>query len=506
MSKTGVPIRGYNGGADSLFVSMSLLQRVLVVAFVIIYNVLAPGFSEVFHQPTLPLATARFTVELCYQLLLVLPFIYHKSGFGWLHPLILTVVWSLAQHYVGDPESLLGPFRVLFEPLHAEWSHQGLPGFSDVDVAWTLVKTEALKCISLLAYYLGFFSGLCPRVPSLKVYPPKKISIRTLLLVGAALAAFAYAVQMRGGIVQHFLSFAGGRHEELGGLGHFGVLVRGGVLASVVWYAADQTAGKNPLFWGVTLLSLAIVFLWNGSRSDVIFPMGYMLLIWMFRNRKVPWFKGVIAAFVALLLFGMLGLLRSSTSSGKVAWTVLTEFNVERSLEYADEQLERRTLNPGGSLSAVVGRVPKDVDYLYGRTYVGAVLFFVPRAIWENKPRATGPYVVEYLYGNPGRAELRDSPPKGKGIPPGGVGAAYWNFHVPGVIILFALLGIFHRWLARTYQYNSSVVLAPLYIYALLGVGVSPNSLVSAFQEIVMLLLVYSFLGIFRPINSIVNT
>ena len=35
------------------------------------------------------------------------------------------------------------------------------------------------------------------------------------------------------------------------------------------------------------------------------------------------------------------------------------------------------------------------------------------------------------------------------GIPPGSVGEAYWNLHVPGVILVHLLGGVFLRFAAR---------------------------------------------------------
>jgi hypothetical protein len=479
-------------------VSITVSQRVAVVAFVLVYNAFMPGLSEALHQPSLPLASLRFATELVYQGLLVFPFIYYKPGFGWLHPLIFTFVWSLAQKVVSDPEMLLAPVQVFMGPLYAEPNHAALRGFTDQEVAWTLIKAKGIQSLSLLAYYGGFFSGLRPTVPKLSFHRAKQVQVRTMLLVGGACAVFLLAVEMRGGIVSHFVSLGSGRQRAIGGLGHIGVLIRLGVIASVVWYAFDSEAGINPLFWGTLVISLTSVFLWSGSRSDVIYPLAFLLIIYALRYKTIPWGRSVAVGATALVLFGMLGLLRASAITGQPAWEVVTNAQISESLAFADEQLQRREENPGGGYTAVVGRVPRDVDFLYGRTYVGALLFFVPRAFWEDKPRATGPYVKKYLYGTTGQVEMADSPPVVGGIPPGQVGAAYWNFYVPGVVILFLLYGIFHRWLARLYVKNEHPLGAVLFLFLVTGAGVSPNALVSFFQDIISVLAVLFFLGVLK--------
>jgi len=486
---------------SSPFVAMTTPQRVAVVLFVLVYNAFVPGFSEVLHQPSLPLAVLRFGTELVYQGLLVLPFVYYKPEFGWLHPLIFTVLWSLAQEFVPEPASLLAPVSVFFEPLHPDMSHGGLVGFTEREVAWTLVKAKALQALSLVAYYAGFFSGVRPLVPKLTVYEPRQVPLRTMLLVGGAFTIFLFAVQMRGGIVEHFISLGSGRQRAIDALGHIGVLIRLGVIASVVWYAFDRKAGKNPLYWGTLAISLVSIFLWSGSRSDVIFPLVFLLILWVLRHKRIPWMSGSIVAAAALVLFGGLGALRASTMTGKPAWEIVTNLQVSRSLEHADEELERRKENPGGGYTAVVGRVPRDVGLLYGRTYVGAALFFIPRAIWAEKPRATGAYVNKYLYGTTGPQEIANSPPKVGGIPPGPVGAAYWNFYIPGIALLFALYGIFHRWLARFYEKNETALGAVLFLYLVVGGGISPNALVSLIQDVILLIFTLSYVGVIKPIE-----
>jgi Na+-transporting NADH:ubiquinone oxidoreductase subunit NqrB len=37
------------------------------------------------------------------------------------------------------------------------------------------------------------------------------------------------------------------------------------------------------------------------------------------------------------------------------------------------------------------------------------------------------------------------------GVPATGVGEAYWNFHVPGVLLVFFLFGVLHKWLAAVF-------------------------------------------------------
>lgn len=81
----------------------------------------------------------------------------------------------------------------------------------------------------------------------------------------------------------------------------------------------------------------------------------------------------------------------------------------------------------------VLARVPEDVDFLYGSSYLTIAALPVPRALWPDKPGTVGKLAGEVFYGVKA------------GIPPGAIGEAYWNFHLPGVVLLFAAFGVFHR-------------------------------------------------------------
>ena len=85
------------------------------------------------------------------------------------------------------------------------------------------------------------------------------------------------------------------------------------------------------------------------------------------------------------------------------------------------------------SIYPVLARVPGDEELLLGRSYLTLVALPVPRAVWPGKPGTPGKLAGQRFYGV--RA----------GIPPGAVGEAYWNLHVPGVILIYLLFGVFHR-------------------------------------------------------------
>jgi len=83
------------------------------------------------------------------------------------------------------------------------------------------------------------------------------------------------------------------------------------------------------------------------------------------------------------------------------------------------------------------------------------------------------------------------------GMPAGSVGEAYWNFHLPGVLVLFFLLGVFKRWLAGTLLHhpNSPGVMA-LYMISVFYFDPSQNGFRSWVYAIVPALIMLRLGGL----------
>lgn len=464
---------------------MTRFWRVMIIAYVLIYSFLVPVLSEVIHDPSRPLVVARLLSRLLHTLLFLYPIIAYRRGFGWLHPLVFTVVWELAIGVGVSPESLLKSLQVFVQPLHATLSSPGLVGFSEREVAVQVVKTRLIESLALVAYYVGFFSKLRPRVPALNVRPRRGVGGRALLIVAGVFGVYLFVMEMRGGILNHMASFGLGRFRVLSGLQHIMVFLQFAVLACLLWYATNREAEKNPLFWGAFGLSLFMLFTWSGSRSDVVLPMIFLVFIRMFHTHSIPWVQVLAVGTAGFILVILLGALRQSTYGGRGPdLEILTEFQFGKSIEIVEKSQASRGV---GTLPAIIGRVPHEVDFLYGHTYIGALLNFVPRAIWEDKPRGTGPYVTKYLYGTRGTVKIADSGPEVGGNPSGPTGALYWNFYIPGVVVGWFLVGIIHFWIAQFLRKNPSSVFIPLYLTCIL-MGPSPGSIISGSRELIIIL------------------
>jgi len=387
--------------------------------------------------------------------LLSLPLLFHRSEFGWVHPVILHVLLVFVVfHLVRTPLYVWGMEYHLALP---DWSREELAGL----VAWELV----LGSLALAAYYLGFFSGVRPRLPRLHFRRPRGVRWKALAVVVLAAVVFFLYVRSQGGIVRHLLSWVElGRVDAVRGEGHWLKLSRFGGLAALVWFAFDRSALRRPLFWGAASVTLAINFLGSGSRSAVVFLVVVGTLIWMLRRRRVFPVRGLMVVTLCLLLLASLGRLRRSLFHGEVEWrTLYSAGAVDSFRSVVDELLYRYgTLD---SSYAVLARVPGEEDFLYGRSYLTLLALPVPRFLWPEKPGTVGKVAGEVFYGVKA------------GVPPGAVGEAYWNFHLPGVLALFVLFGVFHRFLADFYlRYRGEPAAAVLFAVTVFWVQPSINA------------------------------
>ncbi len=359
-------------------------------------------------------------------LLLSLPLLFYRPSFGWTHPLILHVfLVFLFSHLVRTPLYIRG----------LEY-HLALPGWEREGLARLVATQLVLGAVALTAYYFGFFSGVGARAPQLHFRKPPAIAWTSLLVVAGAAAVFIFYLQTQGGLGRHMLSWAEvGRVDAIQGEGHWLKLSRLGGLAALIWFAFDERALRKPLFWSAAVVTLMVSFLGSGSRSSAVFLLVVATLIWTLRRRKISPFRGLLVVGLCLVLIGSLGRLRRGLFTGEVDWRTLTSVDAVGSMQAVVDELLFRY----GSLDSaypVLARVPEEVDFLYGESYLTILALPIPRALWPEKPGTVGKLAGHVFYGV--RA----------GIPPGAVAESYWNLHVPGVVLLFFLFGICHRFMA----------------------------------------------------------
>ncbi len=222
-----------------------------------------------------------------------------------------------------------------------------------------------------------------------------------------------------------------------------------------------------------------MTFLATGKRSILITPVAVGAITWMLTVRRVPLFRLLFLGAAMLVVFSMLLVIRGASSTARNLQDVRAAVsqNADTSVSAGLEELSYR-LGGYSSVYPILYYVPDQSPLLWGRSYLLIVGRPTPRAIWPNKPRGTDFMAGLVFFGSPW------------GVPPGAVGEAFWNFHIPGVIAVFFLFGAFNRWLARFYtRYRWHGIIVFFYAYTLFLFSPEENAITSWMQGLIPVLL-----------------
>lgn len=482
-----------------VFVTMSSTWRAVIVAYVLACEVFPPTLSKALHGTEQEFLVFHMLLSVVVDLLLLVPFVVHRlAGMptGWLHPLVFPTLMTWAIAVARTPQTLMYPFLVWFEPVHQGLSHPLLEGWSAEQVSLAHLKVEALTFLSLASLYAGFLM-FNPPAPAVRLSAPRYMGLKVLAVLGALALLFLWLIQSSGGLIAHISSLGLGRQVALEGEGHIVGLIFFAPVLLILWYAFDRRVLRRPWYLVLLFGVLAVQFMASGSRSSTLMPLILLLAVWIFHHQRIPAMRVVLLGVVGLIMLGMLGQIRASTFGGKRAdFSMLTNVSPGASLQAAREQIaERRRTSAQLPTIAFVG---DQVPLLWGRTYVSALAFFMPNAIWEGKPRGAGAHAAAMVFGNKTLEETKDY--MGAGYPLGGVAEAYWNFHIPGVIIIYMLFGAFKRWLTNVLvQYRHEPAVVGFYLFSVFSLS-QPTSpaLTGYFRNTVFIGGLYYFLGVLR--------
>lgn len=474
----------------SPFLPISTGFRLLLIVYLLTFHILDPAFDFIAVGGDIPVGV-HVALEIVYSTLLFLPIIFYRSSYGWLHPLIFPMLYSVAKNIARYPEQLISIFQIPSTSLDYEVTSDALRGWSPEVVAWAEVQGEALSIFALVVYYLAFFYGPRLPIPRLKFSTARGVVPKALIVIGIAFLIFALFMQIRGGIAGHINSIyaeGAGRYLSLKRVRALAVLVSVGTVAWVIWLALDRKAHLNPLFWISGVVGMLFNFIGSGSRSSAINFAIVALVVWMLKTQRFPKAKVVAIGVIAVFLVSVLGQVRASAWHGRFDYASVAEevtsVGFFETLQRGSEEMSRRLQRNSGYLP-IIAKVPNDVDFLYGESYIHILAAPIPRALWPDKPRAIDGYVGTRIFGYDGIA-----------IPPGAVGEAYWNFHIPGVIVVMILYGVFQRWLARTYRRYAQIP-AAIALYALTIFWFRPDSrsAVAFLQIIIPSIAILYFMG-----------
>ena len=476
--------------AENPFIPITAAWRRALVAYFAIWLVATPVLQEILLPSATPLAGVRVGLDVLYQTLVFLPLLLYRPSFGWLHPLIFPTLFALASRLVKYPGELLRPLGIGLVPRETMLRIEVISWYPEETIALGEIRLQAVRILAVLAYYAGFFllrrirSGQMPAGVAQHLRPARVRAV-ALAVAATALVGVTIFIATRGGLQAHLLSYwVGGRgsDETTGGLGIASAGLDVSLVALLLWYALQPGAQRNPLFVCAAAATVVLLFLITGSRSDVFNTLVLFVIVWMLRHRKVPTGRASAIAVLALVLLAPLGdFRRSVTQDATVDWGMLVD--LKGAVSRTNDEIAMRASRGGGI--PVMIRVPSEVDFLNGKSYVGGLLFFVPRIVWKSKPNGAGLYNSTLILG-------RGS----YGAPIPAEAEAYWNFGVAGLIALFLLVGVFHGYLARVFtRYGRDPVTWVPYILALLHITPSSDKLTTGARVLGGSLIILAAMG-----------
>jgi len=413
-------------------------------------------------------------------------FLLARHPLGILHPIVIAVLlWPLLVSIPSVVEQF-GGLSGLFlgMPIHAPF-FRGL-GWQQGETVWLAVaKFNGLQLLALLCTYLGFTLSR-REVDGTSLHRPvfNKDHLRRLAIVLIALNFIGLMVflEFRGGLNVHLADLGRGRFRSLTGLGPLVAIFDIGLVAMLLWIAARPDDVRSlPFLAGIAAVAAA-QFLSNGSRSGALTVFMLAALAWALRKRRVPWRLAVVLAPVIFLSLGVLNIARTSSWGGQDATAAIAQADAGQVLAQVQEEIEiRRSL--AGAVPVVEDGFRVMGGPLLGSTYVAAIFAMVPRTVWEAKPRGPGSIYAQNFLG-----ELRE----GVAVPIGPVAESYWNFGVPGVILLFFLYGFLLRRAHNLFMSRpDNAFVTAFFVLFATGFRVSTDDLVLFQQQMILFLLIY---------------
>lgn len=374
-------------------------------------------------------------VFLLYLSVLFLPVVAPRFGTGWFHPLVFHSFWTFVRWVLPKTGVYAGALEF----------HPALPDYGPDELSSLVTYGLMLETLALAATYTGFLL-VRSRPPRVRIeFSGSRFLVPGMLVaVLSSFAAFLVLTRHTGGLEGLLLQRGLRRDVRVGAVlgGQWYVVVEFLSIACLVWAGLRQDALRRPAFWGLFLGGLALKFAATGSRSGVVFPIVLCIIIWSIHHRRLPYVRVFAVALLGLISVGVLGQFRTATFTAASLDEIQLSVSVRDSLSRGVSTLVRYATT-AHSFYPIIARVPAEVDLLYGSSYLTMLSAPIPRALWPEKPIAPGALASRVFYNDPYNA-----------IPTGSVGEAYWNFHIPGVIMVFLLWGMCLKLLLNFWNYR----------------------------------------------------
>ena len=313
----------------------------------------------------------------------------------------------------------------------------------DLNLLKLLSYALVIAIIGLIAFIMGY---IIPLGKSMAKYYPK-FSFRwnkskvTILLLGIMIISggtLFYAIQINGGLNAYILNLVNKRFMFLNH-GYLLIImnqINVGLLISFIYWM-DTKKGKLLLL--LLIVTAITINLMLASRVIFLVISISLLYISLIKGKRINPLL-IIGLFIGLPIFsvGYGSYIReylpygiNIISNGSSQTYNGINLNI---FWYKFAQLNFDSLS---NLITILINVPSNIAFLKGKSFLGLLGYFIPRAIYPSKPYGIGMLFTQTFY--------PISFKNGSGIAPSLMVDLYWNFDIPGIIIGMILFGIFLR-------------------------------------------------------------
>lgn len=368
----------------------------------------------------------------------------------WILPIYLQ--WQRGTLDYFEPVHAMGLVYFVYFGLGSLWAVSGAEGLAyDHNIA-PYVPGAAFICLLgymmlLAGYYLPWSARREPR--ETEEFPRGSLFV----MIPAALGFVGFLAQILWyRAAQLGLSVAG----LISSLGQVAPLfVFAWALAWLLFWSRRRGHSKSQLFLMFAILVPAtciIIINSLNNKSMTISLVGVPLMALWYARRKIPWIPLLLLLFVVVFVifpfnntFRRLDNRLSTTDRLSLTTNIIGQWDghdyIQRSLGTFEGRMA--LIN---SVAVVMRDVDRWVPYAHGRTiFMPTLVFFVPRAIWPEKPALT----FGREFGETFRVVhvLDDETNMAVTVP----GELYWNFGGAGVLIGMGLWGLLLRLYYRRY-------------------------------------------------------
>ncbi len=433
---------------------------------------------------TAPYMMLRLFVVTGYILVATLPLWFAIPGNGVVHPLFVIASLTLAKSCFPS----IGSYAI------GMTIHGALPGMIGAQTATLQIQVILLMTLACVMTYAGYFSARGIKWKAISFRDRKELSTYAAVACFVVGSISLYVLmQISGGFFAHLKNITRGHANKVWAVdpelaSTFATLVLLIVVAPALWLLNSRKAITNPAFWALVAYAVASGFLINGRRSAVLANVLVIVACFVLKTRKVAIGRLAITAILLFLSVGILGdYRRSNWSRGAVTFEAFTDVQIDEAMAQSFQEIQAR--KSGGAIYPIVAMVPSQVPYKYGTNYLAYFNRFIPRRLWPDKPRGIGIECAEAFYGR------RNS----GGIPPGGLGEAYWSGGLFGIAIVFFTWGAILKSIGTFFmRFRHSAFASLLYLVTVTRLGPSEPQFRAWLYTIVPALALLALVGVIR--------